>query len=107
MDFAMGNIDRGVTSALPIFVSHLLSAFLLVIHLIAFGTQLTAVLHAGSKTGRSFLKSKSVILFVDSLYAEAIEAEKSRAALSASTPNLNSILNYINSEAIFETDPSL
>jgi hypothetical protein len=36
--------------------------------------------------------SESVILLVDSLYAEAIEAVKSRAALSASTPELISIL---------------
>jgi hypothetical protein len=78
---------------------------------------LTAVLHAGSlvschdfrsfclclnnrsKPGRSFLRSKSVILLVDSLYAEAIEAEKLRAAFSASAPNLISILGDINSEA--------
>jgi hypothetical protein len=30
--------------------------------------------------------SESVTLFVDGLYAESIEAVKSRAALSASTP---------------------
>jgi hypothetical protein len=33
--------------------------------------------------------SNSVILLVDSLYAEAIEAVKSRTALSASTPWVN------------------
>jgi hypothetical protein len=33
------------------------------------------------------LRSRSVILLVDSLYAEAIEAVNSRAALSASTPD--------------------
>jgi hypothetical protein len=53
------------------------------------------------------LRSKSVILLVDSLYAEAIEAEKSRAALSAFTPNLISILGDVNSGQGFETDPSL
>jgi hypothetical protein len=88
-----------------------------VIRLIAFKTQLSAVLHAGylvsyhnlhslclsfnnrSKPGSLLLRSKSVILLVDSLYAEAIEAEKSRAALSASTPDLCSILGDINSDA--------
>jgi hypothetical protein len=40
-----------------------------------------------------------VILHVDSLYAEAIEAVNSRAALSASTPEFISILGDINSEA--------
>jgi hypothetical protein len=43
--------------------------------------------------------SKSVTLLVASLHAEAIEAVKSRAALSASTPELISILGDINSEA--------
>jgi hypothetical protein len=88
---------------LPIFISHRSSAFLRAIHLIAFETQLNVVLHAGSlvschnfrglclcfnsrsKSGRSLLMSQSVILLVESLYAEAIEAVKSRAALMAST----------------------
>jgi hypothetical protein len=43
--------------------------------------------------------SESVILFVGSLYAEATEAVKSRAALSASTAELISILGDINFEA--------
>jgi hypothetical protein len=43
--------------------------------------------------------SESVILLVASLYAEAREAVKSRAALLASTPELISILGDINSEA--------
>jgi hypothetical protein len=43
--------------------------------------------------------SESVNLLVDNLYAEAIEAVKSRARLSASTAKLISIFNYINSEA--------
>jgi hypothetical protein len=42
---------------------------------------------------------ESVTLLVASLYAEAIEAVKSRAALSASTPKLILILDDINSEA--------
>jgi hypothetical protein len=47
-DFAMGQVAWCVTSELPIFVSHRLSVFLRVIHLVDFVTQLTAVLHAGS-----------------------------------------------------------
>jgi hypothetical protein len=43
--------------------------------------------------------SESVTLLVASLYAEAIDAVKSRAALSASTPELISILGDINSKA--------
>jgi hypothetical protein len=43
--------------------------------------------------------SRSVILVVDILYAEAIEAEKSRAALSASTLDLILILGDTNLEA--------
>jgi hypothetical protein len=43
--------------------------------------------------------SESVTLLVASVYAEAIEAVKSRAALSAYTPELISILDDINSEA--------
>jgi hypothetical protein len=43
--------------------------------------------------------SRSVTLLVDSLYDEAVEAVKSRAALSASTPDLISLLGEINSEA--------
>jgi hypothetical protein len=41
--------------------------------------------------------SESVTLLVASLYAEATEAVKSRVALSASTPELISILGVINS----------
>jgi hypothetical protein len=80
-------------------------------------TKLTAVLHAGSlvschnfltlrlcfnsrfRPGILLFMSESVTLLVTSLYAEAIEAVKSRAALSASTPKLFSILGDINSEA--------
>jgi hypothetical protein len=43
--------------------------------------------------------SESVTLLVDNLYAEAIEALKSRAALSASTLELILILGDINSQA--------
>jgi hypothetical protein len=45
------------------------------------------------------LKSEKVYLFFDSLYADAIEAVKARAALSASTPELISILGDITFEA--------
>jgi hypothetical protein len=80
-------------------------------------TQLTAVLHAASwviyhsflnlhlgfsrlsRPGRLLLRSKSVILLVDSLYAEAIEAVKSRATLWASSPKLIWIPGEIDSEA--------
>jgi hypothetical protein len=41
--------------------------------------------------------SESVTLLIDSLYAEAIEAANSRAALSASTPEVISFLSDINS----------
>jgi hypothetical protein len=75
----------------------------MVIRLMVLATQLPTVLHAGSRvpchsflnfhlcfstlsrTGRSLLRSESVILLVNNLYAEAIEAVKSRAALLASS----------------------
>jgi hypothetical protein len=87
------------------------------IRLICFVTQLTAVLHAGSlvschifrslclyfnnrsRPGRSLFICKSVILLVDNLYAETIEAVKSRVILSASTPELILTLGDIGSEA--------
>jgi hypothetical protein len=47
--FAMSHIVWSVASALPIFVSHRSSVSLRVIRLIAFETQWTAVLHAGSR----------------------------------------------------------
>jgi hypothetical protein len=90
-DFAMSQLAWDVTSVLPIFVSHDSSAFLRVIRLIVFVTQLTAVLHAGSvvscnnfrslclcfnqwsRPGRSLFMSECVNLLVDNLYAEAIE----------------------------------
>jgi hypothetical protein len=114
--FRSGPYSLRCDLAFPIFVSHRWSAHLWVTRLIAFETQLTAVLHAGSlvsyhkflshclyfnnrsKPGRSLLICKSVILFVDSLYAEAIEAAKSRAVLSASTAELILILGDMNSE---------
>jgi hypothetical protein len=115
-NFAMGHILWGVTWQLHIFISNRSSAFFRVIRLICFVTQLTAVLHAGSlvschifrspclyfnnrsRPGRSLFISKSVILLVDNLYAEAIEAVKSHAALSASNPELISTLRDISSE---------
>jgi hypothetical protein len=102
-----------VTSALLIFVQ-VQVPFFRVIRLIAFETQLTAALHAGclvschnfhtlclclnnrSKPGRLSLRCSSVILLIDSLCAEAVEAEKSRAALSAFTRDLILILGDIN-----------
>jgi hypothetical protein len=82
-----------------------------------FVTQLTSVLHAGSlvschnflslrlyfnsrfRPGISLFMSESETLLVASLYAEATGTVKSRVALSASTPELISILGDINSEA--------
>jgi hypothetical protein len=79
---------------------------------IDFVTHLTSVLHAGSlvsclrlcsnsrsRPGISLFMSASVTILVVSLCAEAVEAVKSRAALSASSPKLISILDDINSEA--------
>jgi hypothetical protein len=95
-----------MTSQLPAFASYRLSAFLRVILLMVLATHLSAVLHAASRVichsflnfllcfgrlprpGRRLLRSESVILLVDSLNAEVIEAVKSRAALSASSPSL-------------------
>jgi hypothetical protein len=116
-DFGMGEIGWGVTLVLLIFVSHRPNAFLRATRLIDFVTQLTAVLQAGSlvschnflslrlwlgsrtRPGISLFMSESVTLLVASLHAEAIEAVKSSAALSASTPELITILGEINSEA--------
>jgi hypothetical protein len=114
-DFAVGQIKWGVTSQFPILVFHRSSAFLRVIRLMVFVTWFTAVLHFSchkfislcfcfnrrSNPGRSLFKSETVILLVESLYAEAIEAANSRAGLSASTPELIWILGDTKSEAIF------
>jgi hypothetical protein len=51
--------------------------------------------------------SESETLLVDSLYAEVIGAVKLGAALSASSPELISILRDIKSEARCETFPCL
>jgi hypothetical protein len=98
-------------------VFHRSSAFFRVMRLIAFETQFTAVLHPGflvschnflvlflyfnsrSRPGRSLFNPDKVIFLVDSLYVEATEAVKSRAALSASTPDFISILGDIKFEA--------
>jgi hypothetical protein len=74
--------------------------------LIDFETQMTAFLHLGSlischnflmlflyfnsrsRPGRLLFNSDKMILLVDNLYAEAIEAVKARADLSASAPEL-------------------
>jgi hypothetical protein len=98
------------------FVSHGSTAVIRVTRPIVFGTQSTVGLHAGSlvschnflnpyffnkrsKPGRSLFRSERVILLVANLYAEAIEAVKSRAALSASSPELISVLAYTEAEA--------
>jgi hypothetical protein len=116
-DFTMGHIAGGVSSVFASFVFHRLSAFYCVMCLIESETQLTAFLHPGSlvschsfvilflnfnsrsRPDRSLFKSVNVILLVASLYAEAIEAVKERAALSTSTPELISIQGDIKFEA--------
>jgi hypothetical protein len=98
-----------VTLALSVFISHRSSAFLLVIRLIAFETQLTAFymldpwflatffrsiclcFNSRPIPGNSLLRFKYVILLVYSLYAEEIQAVKLRAYLLASIPDLISI----------------
>jgi hypothetical protein len=79
-------------------------------------TQLTAVLHAGSRVScHNFLSlclclnslpgldgprlRSEIVDLVDSLYAEAIETAKSRAALSASIHELISTLGNTTAEA--------
>jgi hypothetical protein len=47
----------------------------------------------------TLFRVESLILLVDSLYAEAIDAVMSRAPLSASSPELISILGDIKSDA--------
>jgi hypothetical protein len=97
--------------------SHRPGAFLRVIRLMVLGIQLCVIFHAGSRaichsflnhrlcfgkfsrTGISLLMSESVILLVAILYVEAIEAVKSRTALSAPSSELFWILGKINSEA--------
>jgi hypothetical protein len=103
----------------PYFSPHRSSAFLWVILLMFFLTQLAAILHAGSWVSlhsfsslclpfnrRSnpgtlwFFVSENETLLVSSLYAETIEAVKSRTSLSASSSELNQRQG-------FETIPSL
>jgi hypothetical protein len=52
-----------------------------------------------SKPGSSVITSEILTLLVDNLYADAVEAVNSHAALSASTPVLISNLGDIKSEA--------
>jgi hypothetical protein len=105
-----------VTSQFSTLVSYRSSALLPAIRLIVLATQSRAVLHAGFRVtcdsflnlrlcfsrlftpGRSLFWYESVILRVDSLYAEATEAVKSWAALSASYRELIRIPGKINSE---------
>jgi hypothetical protein len=107
----------GVTSQFPTFVSNCSSVFVWVIRLMVLVTQLTAVLHAGFRVtchsllnlclcfsrffrpGTLLCGSESVILLVDNLYAEAIEAVKLLAALSLLPSELIWTLGDINSEA--------
>jgi hypothetical protein len=97
----MGLTVWHVTSQFAYCVSHLPSALYWTILLILWVTQCTVILHAGflvsyhnflsfllcfnkrSTPGISYFWSKIVVFLVDILYAEAIEAAKSCAALSA------------------------
>jgi hypothetical protein len=83
----------------PIFFSHCSKYLFRAIRLIVLATQLPAVLHAGSpvschnlltacmcsnnrsKPRRSLFRSESINLMVDSVYAEATEAVKSRFSM--------------------------
>jgi hypothetical protein len=67
----------------------------------------SAYVLADSKPGRSLLRSEGVILHVSSLYTAVVEIVKSRADLSASSPDLIWILGEIIEELGFETAPSL
>jgi hypothetical protein len=115
-DFATCHVAWGVTSQFPTFFPTL-NCHSMGHHLMVLATQLPTVLHAGSQVtchsffnlclcfnrlfrpGRLLFTSESVILLVNSLYAEAIEAAKSRITLSVSYPELIWILGEINSEA--------
>jgi hypothetical protein len=81
--FAMGHIAWGVTSELAICYPHRSSPLLRVMRLFS---------------------SESLTLLVDSLYAEAMEAVNSCAALSASTPELISILGDIRLRALWRVN---
>jgi hypothetical protein len=105
-DFAMGHIAGGVSSVFASFVSHLSSAIFWVMRLIDFETQFAAFLHPGSlvschnflilflyfksrsRPGKLLFNSDKVILLVDNLYAEAIQAVKARRFISV-CPRVN------------------
>jgi hypothetical protein len=114
--FTLGGTAWDVTSHFPVFIYQHSDAFQSIIFLMGFLTLLTAVLHAGSRvscysfrslclcfnqrfnSGISWLfMSKSETLFVDSLYAKAVQTVKSAAALSASSFGLISSLGDIKS----------
>jgi hypothetical protein len=64
-NFAMGHILWGVTSQLPILVSHRSSASFRVIRLICLVTKLTAVLHAGYLVSYHIFRASVYILTID------------------------------------------
>jgi hypothetical protein len=104
---------------LAILYSHRLRALLRVMHLFVFEIRLNAILHIGSlisfhrflnlflcfsnlsKPRISLFNSESLILLVDSLYAEAMETVNSNTVLSASTPELIYFLGDIKLETSF------
>jgi hypothetical protein len=116
-NFTIGHRAWVVTLEFPTSVFHRSCAFLQVIRVLVLATQLTAILHAESQVnchsflnlhlclnrlsrpGRSLLKFKSIMLHVNSLYAEDTEAVRLRAALLASSFELIWILGEINWEA--------
>jgi hypothetical protein len=101
-DFAIGHTARGVPLQFASFVSNLSSALFQTILLIFRTTQLTAILHAGSlvschnclsfllcfnkqsRPNSSYFLSKIIVFLVYILYAEAVDAAKPHATLSAS-----------------------
>jgi hypothetical protein len=101
----------------PNFLSHRSSGFLRVIRLMILATQLTALLHTGSRVtcpsflklclrfgrlsrqGRVSLRIEGVIFLVGNPYAEAVEAVSRGPLNRFLPPELISILGEINSEA--------
>jgi hypothetical protein len=106
-----------VTSQFSVLITHRSSTLFRAILLVALVTQFTAVSHAGTRVScHNFLslclvssslsrldgprlRSEIVVVLVDSLYAEVIEAAKSRTALSVSIYELIYTLGDTKAEA--------
>jgi hypothetical protein len=76
--------------ALKVLATQLTAVFMLDPGLLASFLKLRLYFSRLSRPGRSLFTFQSLNLFVDWLYAESIETVKSRAALSASFPELTS-----------------